>query len=228
MNPSLFHLLLAVHLVAGTGALFSGVPPMLVRKGGEAHARWGRLFAGCMVVVIATAAGMTALAWRPYFAALSLAAAMTAFSGMRVLRRKRPDLRREDRARPLDWTVTLAGLAGAAVLAVMAGSGRAGGNPTVVWSLVGVSLTYGLWDLYRFSFPAGWPMFSRLWLFEHLVKMLGAYGAVVGAFSGSVAARWLPDPWKQLWSTILFLLLTAVFAWRHARRPVQAAQPALA
>ncbi len=228
MGTPLFHLLLAIHLVAGTGALVSGLPPLFVRKGEAAHRRWGRLFAGCMVVVIATAVCMTALAWRPYFAALTLAAALTAFSSVRVLRRKRPDVRHEDRARALDWIVAVTGLTGAIGLGLMAATGRAGGNPTVVWSLVGVSLTYSLWDLYRFSLPAAWPMVPRLWLFEHLVKMLGAYGAVVGAFSGSVAAPWLPDPWKQLWSTILFLLLTAVFAWRHARPSAQDARPALA
>jgi hypothetical protein len=49
--------------------------------------------------------------------------------------------------------------------------------------------------------------------------MLGAYSAVVAAFSGSVALRFLPDPWKQLWATTFFhTLILVMIAWYVVQR----------
>jgi hypothetical protein len=46
------------------------------------------------------------------------------------------------------------------------------------------------YDLVRFSFPTRW--YRHLWLTEHIVKMLGAHGALAAAFSGTVLAAWQP------------------------------------
>jgi hypothetical protein len=92
----------------------------------------------------------------------------------------------------------------AALLGVLQARGAWTVIPTVVYALLGGAGTYAAYDLLRFSFPARWPFFPGLWFYEHLVKMLGAYSAVMSAFSGSVAMRFLPDPWKQLWATIFF------------------------
>jgi uncharacterized membrane protein len=218
--------LLALHIAAGTAALVCGAAPIFAPKRQGFHTRWGRRFVTCMVTVLGSAIGLTVLALNPYFAALTTLATLGCFSGVRVLKRKRPDLRREDRARPLDWAVTLAAISVAALLGLLVATGDMRGNPTVVYALVGGAFVYGGWDLLRFAVPTGWPFFPRLWFYEHLVKMLGSYSAVVGAFSGSVAFRFLPDPWKQLWATIVFNILTlAMIAWyaRQARRRAAAA-----
>ena len=142
---------------------------------------------------------------KPYFAALTAAAAIGCFSGIRVLKRKRPDIDPGQRAQPLDWAVTLLLLGVGILLAVLAFKGEVGNNATVFTALVGATLFYTLYDVYRFAFPAAWPFFPRLWFYEHLVKMLGAYSAVVAAFTGSVLYFLpIPEPWKQLWPTILF------------------------
>jgi hypothetical protein len=102
---------------------------------------------------------------------------------------------------------------------LLAARGEGGNNATVFRALVGAAFFYSLYDLFRFAFPAAWPFFPRLWFYEHLVKMLGAYSAVVAAFSGSVLYFLpIPEPWKQLWPTILFhLLITAMVLW-HAMK----------
>jgi hypothetical protein len=230
MSP-LFAAALAVHVVAGTAAIAAGALPIFAakRRGGT-HARFGRLFARCMIFVLASAALMSALALNPYFTALTVTATTTVFSGVRVLRRKRPDIDPAQRATRLDWLVTASLFAAACALMGLAVAGRfTQGNPVVVYSLAGGAMAYSGYDLYRFARPAAWPFFPRLWFYEHLVKMLGAYSAVVGAFSGSVAMTFLPDPWKQLWSTILFQLLTVGFILYYARkRRSRAETPALA
>lgn len=179
-----------------------------------------------MWIVLSTAALLTLIFRNAYFASLTVSATLGCFSGVRVLRRKRPDLRASERATWLDWTVTLVALALAAGLSGLQGSGRIGGNPAVVYALLGGVFVVGGWDLLRFTRPASRPFFPSLWFYEHLVKMIASYAAVMSAFSGSVAFRFLPDPWKQLWATIVFQLLTlAMIAWyaRQRRRTTRAA-----
>jgi hypothetical protein len=161
---------------------------------------------------------LTLLFMNPYFAALTVTSGILTISGVRVLRRKRPDLRGEDRAKAVDWLVAFATLAVGALVLRMQADGDAGGNPVVIYALVGSAFVYGTWDLLRFAFPTAWPFFPGLWLYEHLVKMLGAYSAVLTAFSGSVAMPFLPDPWKQLWAAILFNVLTVAMIVWYARR----------
>ncbi len=214
---TLFSAALAAHIASGSAALLLGLPPLIAAKGGRRHRRSGRWYIGAMQVVLASAAVMAVLALKPYFAALTVGAAVSTFSGVRVLRRKRPDIDPGQRATPVDWTF----LAGAASLLLLllgnAFAGAAVQNATVFYALIGGAGAYLLWDLWRFLFPAAWPFFPNLWFYEHLVKMLASYSAVVAAFSGSVLYFLpVPEPWKQLWSTILFHILMIGFVLRYA------------
>jgi len=194
---------LALHIAAGLCAVVIGVLPILTCKGGRWHRLSGRLFAAVMAVGLACAWVMTALRFNAYFAALSATASITVFSGVRVLRRKRPDLDAAQRARPLDWAVTLTVLSIGLWVLVLILTGQTGSNTAVSMALVYGALTYGGWDLWRFLRPTDWPFSPQLWTYEHLVKMLSAYGAVLSAFSGNFLTV-LPTPWSQLWPTLLF------------------------
>ena len=217
----IFTATLVAHVAIGSVALILGIIPIFASKGGTVHRRAGRWFGATMIALIGSSAIMTMIAMKPYFAALTTAAGIAAFSGHRVLRRKRPDISRGDRATWLDWTVTLATLFIAAWLWVLAARGEAGQNAAVFRALIGGATGYAVYDLIRFAFPAAWPFFPRLWFYEHLVKMLGGYSAVVAAFSGSVLTFLpIPSPWKQLWPTILFhqlILGFVIFYWRWSR-----------
>ncbi|WP_197272467.1 hypothetical protein [Brevundimonas sp. AAP58] len=193
---------------------------MLTRKGGKMHRKSGRWFVIVMTVLLAAAWALTIVDFQPYFAALSAAATMQVFSGARVLLRKRPDLEMAQRARPLDWIVTTTIFAIGLVLLGLSLAGQLEGPQAVVISLIASSLLFSGYDLYRFSFPVAFPFYPRLWLHEHLVKMLGAYGAVWAAFAGNFLP-FLPDPWRQLWPIIAFQWLVVFFLVRHRRsRPV--------
>ena len=89
------------------------------------------------------------------------------------------------------------------------------------WALVYAAFVYGGWDLWRFSRPSGWPFTPDLWLYEHLVKMLSAYAAVLSAFSGNFLTA-LPTPWSQLWPTLVFqplALIWVIVLIRKAKAP---------
>ncbi len=224
MDKLIFSPALAVHVSAGFLLVAVGLVPILSRKGARLH-RWsGRLFVTLMSVLLAAAWIMTALRFNAYFAALSATATITLFSGARVLRRKRPDLDPRQRARPLDWLATLAVLAIGAWVLVLNIQGRGGGKTAVSLALIYAAFTYGGWDLWRFSRPTAWPFSPSLWRYEHVVKMLSAYGAVVSAFSGNFLV-FLPSPWSQLWPTLIFQPMAAVWIVVLARQERREGSP---
>ena len=207
---SIYPALLAVHIATGLGAVLIGIAPILTRKGSRAHRFTGRVFAGLMATLLACAWVMTALKMNTYLLALSGASTLTLFSGLRVLGRKRPDLRRADRATMLDWGVTL-GLAGVGLLILwQVLTGRSVGPAAISIALVSSALGMSGWDLWRFSRPMDWPFSPELWRYEHLWKMLGAYSAVLSAFSGNFL-HFLPMPWSALWPTLVIQTLTPIW-----------------
>lgn len=215
--------LLAAHVVAGTLAVIGGLVALVLPKlsrGGRAHRRAGRAFLRCMLVVLGSATGLTLMSLDPYFAGLTASAALGTFSGYRVLRRKRPDLDPRQRATALDWAVTVLLLGVAAGLLALVQLGSVTRNLPVVYALGYGTATYALYDLWRFARPTAFPFGPNLWLYEHLVKMLGAYSGAVAAFSGSVLV-FLDPPWRQLWATAAgqTLCVILVVYYRRALRP---------
>lgn len=207
---TIFQVLLAVHIAAGLGAVAVGIAPVLTRKGSPAHRLAGRAFATLMAVLLACAWVMTAMKIDTYLLALSASATLTLFSGLRVLRRKRPDLRRSDRATALDWAVTLAVAGIGLLILALVFAGRSTGPAAISIALVYGALSMSGWDLWRFARPGDWPFSPELWRYEHLWKMLGAYAAVLSAFSGNFLTV-LPSPWSALWPTLLFQTLTVIW-----------------
>lgn len=207
---SLFPPLLAVHIGAGFAAVLVGLAPILTAKGSRLHRLSGRLFVGVMIILLAAAWVMTAMRFSPYLLALSATATYHVFSGTRVLRRRRPDLRVEDRARAIDWIAALGVVAVGLIVVGLIVTGRFEGPPAVAGGLASAALAYGGWDLWRFARPRDWPFSPNLWTYEHLLKMLSAYSAVLSAFSGNFLP-FLPAPWSQLWPSLLFPTLAAIW-----------------
>lgn len=207
---TLFSPALALHVGCGFILVAVGLLPILTRKGSRLH-RWaGRTFVVLISALLTAAWVMTALRFNAYFAALSATATLTVFSGTRVLRRKRPDRDPRQRATWLDWAATLAVVGvGAWVLTLLLTGRTTSPRPTTI-ALVYACFVYGGWDLWRFARPTDWPFSPNLWTYEHLVKMLSAYGAVLSAFSGNFLT-FLPTPWSQLWPTLFFQPLALIW-----------------
>ena len=219
---SIFNLLLTIHISFGLLAVSVGLAPILTRKGGRAHRLTGRAFVVFMAILLVCAWAMTFLHFSVYFLALSASASLAVFSGVRVLGRKRPDLNPGDRAKPIDRISTFL-MIGVVAWIVWLQAHGAGGPPAVVAAIAVSALTVSLWDLMRFTWPTGWPFSPRLWMYEHLAKMLGAYSAALSAFAGNFLT-FLPQPWSQLWPTVLFQVLTIgwIIALATRRSPVPA------
>lgn len=221
MNSVVFSLL-AVHLTVGTVAVIAGLIALVMPKpvGGRtssAHRRSGAAFLWSMAVVITTAAVLTVIKFNPYFAGLTASATIAVFSGYRVLGRKRPDLGPSQRATTLDWVVTILVFMTGVLLTGLGASGGIASNLAVVYALGGGCVLYASYDLYRFTWPVSFPFSPNLWLYEHLVKMIGGYFGAVAAFSGSVLVL-LPAPWRQLWATTLGQILAVVLVIYYRRK----------
>lgn len=233
---SVVFILLAIHIAIGTIAVFVGLIALSTPKpvqGREAagHRRSGVAFLWSMAVVIITAAVLTVIKFNPYFAGLTASATIAVFSGYRVLRRKRPDLDPSAQAKALDWIVAILVFSTGVLLTCLGAAGSVTSNLPVVYALGGGCMLYAGYDLYRFTWPLKFPFSSNLWLYEHLVKMIGGYFGAVAAFSGSVLLL-LPAPWRQLWATMVgqALAITLVIYYRRKlnRKPGKKSEAAIA
>jgi uncharacterized membrane protein len=221
---SLIGMLRWIHIGAGLVALGMAPGAMLTVKGGRAHRRWGKIYFWLMAVVSATAVVLAL--WRPvtFLALVAIFSFYSAFSGYRVLSRKRPD--RGDRAGRLDWAAALLTLGASACLVLL---GLFPPGPTwaprasvaVIFGAIGIVLAAR--DIRRFVRPPG----DRLhWWYHHMTGMLTSYIAAVTAFS-AVNFRFLPVTVRWLWPTLIGTLV--IVAWvryyriRFARRQPTAA-----
>ncbi len=209
-------IMLLVHIIAGTLAVLAGTAavavPKPVRSRSTLHRRAGRAFQWFMAFVIVTATMMTIAHFNAYFAGLTAAALMGVFSGERVLQRKNGE-----RGTAADWIVTLLIIAVSSYLAYLLAMGRVTKNVPVVRALAYGTSAYAFYDVYRFLFPRAWPFRPKLWLYEHIVKMIGGYSGAVAAFSGSVLVMF-PPPWRQLWATFAGWILAVAMVVYYARQ----------
>ena len=174
-----------VHVAAGTLGLAIGFVQLAGRKGKGRHAARGRVFLGCVWIVVATAAiGLTAFRFVAFLGVITLLVAYWAYSGYRALhmRDTGPTLR--------DAVTSCVGLAAAAAFLAFLQRATFPWAPMVISSTLGSLVMVCTYDLVRFAFPARW--YRRLWLTEHIIKMLGAHGALAAAFSGTVLAAFQP------------------------------------
>lgn len=191
--------ILWVHIAAGFVALFAGLGAFLTRKGGRRHRGFGRAFVGSMAVVSGSALALYPFEQSFLRLFLSLVAVFSfyfAFSGYRVLSRKRP----ADGAAPVDWGAAgLYGLASAGLVALGGWRLLGGSDFATVLLVFGVlGLLFTVADVRSFRRERA----PTDWVGEHVVRMGGGYIAAVSAFS-AVNFGFLPAVPRWLWPTLL-------------------------
>ncbi len=145
--------------------------------------------------------------FRAFLGVITMLAAYEAYSGYRVLSVRSRGLRLQDAA------VAIAALTAAALFVIYLRSVHVPWSPVIIYSTLGTLVIVALYDLVRFAFPARW--LARTWFYEHLVKMMGAYTAIVSAFSGTVFAKW--QPYSQMAPSIAGTVAMIGFIAYHAR-----------
>lgn len=204
-------LTLWLHIAAGTVALGAGVVALVTTKGGRRHRRAGRVFVYAMAVVVGTVLPLVVLAptsFRIFLTLVAIFSGYLAFSGYRVLGRKRP----ADGAAPVDWAaaglvvVASAALGGWGLLRLAGGTTF--GVVLVVFGAIG--LGFGGTDLRTFRGGDG----VGDWMVTHLQRMVAAFIATVSA----VSAVNLTGPLgvvAWLWPTAVFVPLITYWSRKY-------------
>jgi hypothetical protein len=206
--PTLETLTLWLHVAAGVVALGAGVVALMTTKGGRRHRRAGRTFVYAMAVVVGTVLPLLALDPTPFRVFLTLVAVFSgylAFSGYRVLARKRP----ADEAAPVDWAgaglvVVACGAMGGWGLFMLAGGTTFG---TVLVTFGAIGLAFGGTDVRAFRSPDG----GGAWMVTHLQRMIAAFVATVSAVS-AVNLTPVMGFVAWLWPTVVFVPLIAYWS----------------
>ncbi len=192
----IFTIARAVHIVFGTVALFVAPAAMLTRKGGLWHRRWGKLYFWSMAGVAVTALVMSFLRSGLFFLLLALFSFYLAFSGYRILYRKKP----AQAATGMDWSgvsVVVVGSLSLVVYGTYQMLASHFGTVAMVFGLIG--LYFGITDVRAFVRP---PSDKQAWWFTHMRRMLSAYIATVTAFS-VVNFHFLSPVVRWLWPTVV-------------------------
>lgn len=207
----IFQAHLWTHIVTGMVALVVAPAAMLTRKGGWWHRRWGQIYFWSMAGVAGTALVMSAMRSGLFLGLVAVFSFYLAFTGVRALRRNRPDAR----ATHWDWGASLIAFLGSVGLILFGGWTLAAGHAFGVVALVFGGIGGGLAgrDLWHFWHPHDAP---HAWFFTHLNRMLAAYVATVSAFS-VVNFSFLPPVVRWLWPTVVGTVGIALWA-RHYRR----------
>lgn len=192
-----------VHIAAGVVALGAGAVALVTTKGGRRHRRAGKVFLVSMAVVVGTVFPLLVFdptSLRVFLSLVAVFSGYLAFSGYRVLSRKRPP----DEASAVDWVAAVA-----VVLACLALGGWGvdrlvfGGEFGFVMVVFGgIGLAFGGYDLTAFRAADG----GSEWMVTHLQRMVGAFIATVSAVS-AVNLTHLLGSVAWLWPTAAFVPL---------------------
>lgn len=210
--------ILRLHAVLGTIAL--GVAPlaMVVRKGGDWHRRWGKVFFYSMIGVSATAIFLAIAHPRNFWLAL---VAVFSFhmvaSGYRSLYLKKLHQGLKPAATDL-WLHGLAGVVNGGLLIwglshLLMGQKDTKAILFSVFGLLGTAMVFmNFQRFYKRKHD------KRAWFFAHISGMLGGYIATVSAFS-AVNLTMIKPVWLQwLWPTLIGAPLIALWSAYYRKR----------
>jgi len=200
-----------VHIAFGVVAVLAGTGALVTTKGGRYHRRSGKLFVASMAVVVGTVLVLVVAAPTTFRVILTLVAVFSgclAFSGYRVLGRKRPvdGAGRVDQAAAVSVVVACLLLGGWGV--VWALSGRSFG--VVMFVIGSIGIAFGGLELRQFHTGS-----RDDWMVAHLQRMIAACIATVSAVSAVNLTPWLGVvAWR--WPTIVGTPLICVGSRRYA------------
>ncbi|PKK36481.1 hypothetical protein BWI96_11520 [Siphonobacter sp. SORGH_AS_0500] len=204
---TLHTLFLVIHIISGFTALFTGVIPMITRKGGNSHNFWGRIYYWAMFGVFTTTIGLFTLdpfsLKMQFFLPVGVGSFYQTFTGKRILLRKKIS----SQPARLDWAAMYAVSFFGLVTLAWAIQRFSSGDTFLGILFVGLTalcLGSGLAD-YR-SFSGRVPHEKMHWFFTHLARMLASYAATLTAFLVTVVPKILPAQTPSYVSLITWIL----------------------
>lgn len=205
---SFLHYTRYLHILAGFIGFFVAPVALAVRKGGEAHRRWGKVFFWAMLVAGSTAIVMASIKGLTFLLLTGIFSLYLAQFGYRSLYHRQLA---KGQARPslYDWLSVLLGMM---IFAATLGYGlwhRPFNLAMLIFGTIGFLTT--LRQLRGFIRPGAWP--QGQWLRNHISGFMGAYIASVSAFSAT-SLKFISFPLNFLWP---LLVLIPLLLWMQRR-----------
>ncbi len=200
---------IAIHVAAGSLALLVGLIAIIANKGRKLHRLTGRLFLILMSIVIITGLiGVFVFGRNTFLLVITVLSGYLAFSGYRVIKAK------SNVPKFIDIGICLLSLISVSYFLYYFKSIGMIWSPVIVYSTVGYLFLMIVYDLGRYFIPT--KTYANLWIYEHILKMVGAFGGLLSAFSGTVFPQY--QPYSQFIPSILGTLITICFMIDVSRR----------
>lgn len=203
---------LILHISAGCSALLIGLFILLIKKGGLVHRRSGRVFLVLLFFVILTGLiGVFVFKRNGFLLVITTLSGYMGFSGFRAIRN------RSNRPKLVDITAALLALASAIFFIGYFYSIGMMWSPVIIYSTVGYLILAVFYDLGRYLIKE--KVYQKLWLHEHIAKLVSAFSGLLSAFTGTVLPQY--QPYSQFLPSIFgsFIAISFMFAlWRKNRR----------
>ena len=197
------------HVIAGTVALLLGIIALSSRKGKQIHIKSGKWFLGLLAVVVFTGLlGVFIFGRNTFLLVITLLSAYQGFSGYRTLQFK------NNHPRSLDIVMAMITLLSAVYFMYYIKQIGMFWTPVIIYSTLGALFTIILYDLARYLIPAS--KYKKLWLYEHIYKMIGAFSALLAAFAGTVFSAY--QPYSQVLPSALGIFLQVGFIIYYLRK----------
>ncbi|HRH38087.1 MAG TPA: hypothetical protein PK760_07070 [Flavobacteriales bacterium] len=208
--------LIWIHACAGFTALVVAPIAMVVRKGGDAHRLWGKVFFYAMAVVALTAIIVGVMRPNWLLAMVALFSFQLVVSGYRALYLKR--LHEGQRPETMDKVAMGTGIlvnGGLLMWGLIHLFLKVKGTGHYVFIIFGAIGLIFVWRDYQRFFRTATD--KRAWLYAHMTGFLGGYIATVSAFSVVNLTMIQPAALAWLWPTIIGSPLIMLWV-RHYRK----------
>ncbi len=202
MNTILHSVNIIIHIIAGSIALILGFIILFKPKGTLWHRKAGKIFTFSMIFVIITGIlGVVIFKRNLFLLVITLLAGYNTYSGFRIVKEKSNVFYWKDVLVMIISVVTTLSF-----LYYLQSVGFYW-NSVVIYSAVGYLFIVIGYDIFRYCIPKS--KYRKIWIYEHMAKMMSALGGLFSAFIGTI----LPDykPYSQILSSVLMTLLIIFF-----------------
>ena len=207
---------IVIHVTAGTIALLLGIIALVSNKGKRAHVKSGNWFLIFLTIVVSTGLlGVFVFGRNTFLLVITLLSGYQGFSGYRALQAK------DNKVRLPDIAMAVATLLSAFYFAYYIKRIGFFWTPVIIYSTLGALFTIILYDFLRYFIPAS--RYGRLWFYEHIYKMIGAFTALLAAFAGTVFESY--QPYSQILPSAFGILLQIGFITWYANNRKETKKP---
>jgi len=193
---------ISVHVAAGSIALILGVVALISKKGGRIHKKAGEIFTLLLSVIILTGLfGVFVFGRNTFLLVITVLSAYYGFSGYRIL------VTKSNKPQFIDIFVALLSIIAVSYFLYYFRQNGMYWSPVIIYSTVGALLMVILYDFARYFIPS--TQYGKLWLYEHIYKMIGAFTALLSAFTGTVFPNY--KPYSQFLPSVFGTLMQVAF-----------------